>query len=381
MTHLSDQQSDQYELSDTSKAMLALTEQVIDEWTSQVRKVIGEARGLAEPILVDTLPTFYANIAEAVTDSYPREFGGASSTVPMEHGGERARLTGYNAESLIHEYQVFGRAITAVLTKNGVILTEKENRIVVFSIDEAIREAVSSFDLTHAMIRERFVASLTHDLRSPLTAMRMTAELINRKTDSDHIRFLANRLVETSGYMDRLIKTLLDSITADSGEELRLDVTQMKLSEVIDPLREQYLSHVGVTLRYIGEDVTGFWSKESLRRAIDNVVGNAIKYGDEQYPITIRSTTSHGRLILSIHNQGEVIPLADMETIFKVFSRSSSAKSKGTTGWGIGLPFVRAVAESHGGSIAVDSAEGRGTTFTIDIPIDARPFQDQHRRN
>ena len=64
-----------------------------------------------------------------------------------------------------------------------------------------------------------------------------------------------------------------------------------------------------------------------------------------------------------------------METIFQVFRRAEAAKEGNIEGWGIGLPYVRSVAESHGGSVAVDSAVSRGTTFIIDMPRDARPFQ------
>jgi signal transduction histidine kinase len=77
-----------------------------------------------------------------------------------------------------------------------------------------------------------------------------------------------------------------------------------------------------------------------------------------------------------VHNEGEPIPLEQIECIFQVFRRAVAAREGSKEGWGIGLPYVRNVAESHGGSVAVDSAAGRGTTFLIDVPTDARPFQD-----
>ena len=65
-----------------------------------------------------------------------------------------------------------------------------------------------------------------------------------------------------------------------------------------------------------------------------------------------------------------------METVFQVYQRAKLAKEGNKQGWGIGLPYVRSVGESHGGTIGVDSVEERGTTFTIDMPIDARPYQN-----
>ena len=75
--------------------------------------------------------------------------------------------------------------------------------------------------------------------------------------------------------------------------------------------------------------------------------------------------------MLSVHNSGSTIPSASRDRIFEYLRREDSGKA---SGWGIGLPFVRSVAQSHGGSVVVDSSPETGTTFTIDIPLDSRPF-------
>jgi signal transduction histidine kinase len=77
-----------------------------------------------------------------------------------------------------------------------------------------------------------------------------------------------------------------------------------------------------------------------------------------------------------VHNHGDSIPADQLEAVFQVFRRAKAAKEGDTQGWGIGLPFVRSVVERHGGSIDVDSSEERGTTFSINMPVDARPYQD-----
>lgn len=80
--------------------------------------------------------------------------------------------------------------------------------------------------------------------------------------------------------------------------------------------------------------------------------------------------------MLSVHDEGASIPPDQIESVFQVFRRAAAAKQNPAQGWGSGLPHVRSVAESHGGSIGVDSAPERGTTFTIDILLDMRPFLD-----
>jgi signal transduction histidine kinase len=87
----------------------------------------------------------------------------------------------------------------------------------------------------------------------------------------------------------------------------------------------------------------------------------------------------HQRLLLSVHNEGEPIAPERLEDVFQIFWRALSGKEKKQKGWGIGLPYARGVAESHGGTAGVDSSMERGTTFFIDMPVDARPFQNAPR--
>jgi signal transduction histidine kinase len=109
---------------------------------------------------------------------------------------------------------------------------------------------------------------------------------------------------------------------------------------------------------------------------VENIMDNAVKYGTPDTPIVIKIDSVGGRTILSVHNEGEPIPPDEMESVFQVFRRANAAKEENIGGWGRGLPYVRSVAESHGGSVAVDSESGRGTTLVIDIPSDARPYQN-----
>jgi signal transduction histidine kinase len=122
--------------------------------------------------------------------------------------------------------------------------------------------------------------------------------------------------------------------------------------------------------------VRGWWGRAELQRALENLIGNAVKYGHPDTPIRIVYGSEHERAFLSVHNEGNPIPPDQVESVFQVFARAMAVKQGDTQGWGIGLPYVRSVAESHGGSIDVDSTAERGTTFTIDIPLDARPFQE-----
>jgi signal transduction histidine kinase len=81
---------------------------------------------------------------------------------------------------------------------------------------------------------------------------------------------------------------------------------------------------------------------------------------------------------VSLHNEGQPIPVEETESVFQMYHRAEEARAK-SVGWGVGLPFVRRVAECHGGSVHVSSTADEGTTFSIDMPLDARPFQGAPR--
>jgi K+-sensing histidine kinase KdpD len=113
-----------------------------------------------------------------------------------------------------------------------------------------------------------------------------------------------------------------------------------------------------------------------MKRVLENLLDNALKYGEPEAAIRVRISYNHDRMLLSVHNEGDAIPQDELESIFQVFRRAEAAKEGEKRGWGIGLPYVRSVAESHGGSVQIDSAPGRGTTLGVDVPVDARPFQN-----
>jgi signal transduction histidine kinase len=109
-----------------------------------------------------------------------------------------------------------------------------------------------------------------------------------------------------------------------------------------------------------------------MRQALHNLVDNAIKYGQPQMPITVRVLETHGRLVISVHNFGDAIPAAEQLTLFTPYRRAPNAARSGKAGWGLGLTLVQAIAEAHGGSVAVESTPEDGTTFSIDVLQDPR---------
>lgn len=375
MTQESSAATDADGLSPKAQRMLELREDVLSEWGKRLRETVEEAQDLPHPILINTIPVLYQQIVQAIAPDFPRTMLG-TSTVASEHGGERARLTNYNVQALVSEYQLLRWTIFDVLKLNGLRLDMNEFGIVNACIDSAIRESVTAYALAESALRERFVATLTHDLRNPLAAAYASAELISRVTDVAKVQDLAARIITNLGRMDEMIRELLDAAVFHAGERMTLHIDHFDMLALATELCDQFEAVHGPRFKLLCESVDGHWDRNALKRALENLLGNAVKYGEHDGAITLKVESVHGRMICSVHNTGTPMQAGEMESVFKVFQRAVAAREGDTQGWGIGLPYVRAVAEGHGGSVSADSGAQRGTTFTIDIPVDSRPFRN-----
>lgn len=371
MTSATDQKETDDGLTETSKAMLAMREQVIDLWEAKLREHVQEAKAVSGPLLVNTLPAFYDNIAEALTPSYPRATGASHTTSMSAHGGERARMTPFRADQIIHEYQLFRDAIATVAQRNGVRFTADEWQVVVRSIDVAMRDAVREYAMIHESIRERLAATLSHDMRNPLSLIMAGAQLISMAPDLPTASRAAGKIQNGAVRLEQMLIQLVDALTFDRGVKLPLSLSEFDVQSVVNTVAQEFDVMVVGKIETRVESVVGFWCKNSLLRALENLVANAFKYGDRK-TVVIKAAQQRGRLMLSVHNTGKPIAEEQRERIFEYLQRE--AGDNHADGWGIGLPFVRSVAEGHGGSVVVDSSAATGTTFTIDIPVDCRPY-------
>jgi signal transduction histidine kinase len=344
-------------------------------WEERVRNEVAAAGREPRPILINTLPAVLDQLAEALAADHPRRTATQGSTLAHEHGGERVRLTHFALEDLIAEYKILRQVLLAVLDEDEPLSPEDRNTLHL-SLDQAIAEACSGYVLVQSTFRDQFFATVAHDLRNPLNAALGTAALLVSRSPSSEIMSWGQRIVENIGRVDRMVQDLLNAMRVQAGARLQLDIEACDLVELVRLTLERFATEHGGRLVFIApEPVRGFMAPEALQRAVENLTDNALKYGAPERPITVTVQKTHGRAIVRVHNDGPPIPADEQETLFRAFQRLTDAASSGKMGWGLGLAQVRAVAEAHGGSIGVDSVPDRGTTFTIDIPLDARPYQ------
>lgn len=370
----SDQNINETGLSATSKRVLDMRDAVLEEWEGQVRKLVRGAQHVLHPILINTMPVFYDNIAEALSPDHPRRNATSNNDIAGAHGNERARMTAYDSESIVHEYQLFRDAFSHVADTEGIELTRAQWKAVNSSIDAAVRESIKEFTSMHDTFRNRMAASLSHDMRNPLSVMLNASHLLEMGADPSRLPALVKKISDNGRRLSGMIDELLDALSIRRGASLPLTLASFDMLELAREVCSNLDRADGAACSAGGVPVIGHWCRSSMRRALENLIVNGAKYGDGQ-GVRVQVDETHGRVIVSVHNSGNPIAMEHRGRIFQYLWRDE--RDQGQPGWGIGLPFVQDVAESHGGSVGVDSSAATGTTFLIDIPVDCRPFIDE----
>jgi PAS domain S-box-containing protein len=217
---------------------------------------------------------------------------------------------------------------------------------------------------------ERFVSMLAHDLRTPLTSAKLSAELILRRIDSpDKIVGYANKVIQGLERAEGMISHLLDSSRVRAGEVITVESMECDLaSEVRLTLEDLKIVYGDRFIYNVRGNFRGVWDRLGFRRVTENLCSNAIKYGSPKRPILVDLSDEDSQIAFSVHNEGVPISEAEQQNIFRYRHRTASAKSTDTEGWGIGLSKVREVAEANGGTVEVRSSVDAGTNFTFRLP-------------
>jgi two-component system NtrC family sensor kinase len=240
----------------------------------------------------------------------------------------------------------------------------------------AIGVAVTTQDITHLKeldrIKSDFVNTVSHDLRSPLTAILGYVELIERVgfVNTQQMEFI-RRIQFSVQNITALINDLLDLGRLEAGFDARKDL--VPLAAIILYAVEGFKKWADEKEQTFGVDVPAdlpqvLGSPIRLRQMISNLIGNAIKYTPAGGKIQVKARAEENQFIFQVSDDGPGIPSADQPYIFDKFYRAGNV-STGEPGTGLGLAIVKSIVENHQGRIWVDSALGQGSTFTVVLPI------------
>jgi two-component system, OmpR family, sensor histidine kinase KdpD len=230
------------------------------------------------------------------------------------------------------------------------------------------REVVETSALRRSdEIKTAVLRSVSHDLRSPLTAIVAAGDaLASPSLQSEDRIELADTIAHESRRLARLVDQLLDlsrlqAGTADPREDW------CSLDEVIRAAVEDTGATDRVKLAIAPDLPLIRADAGQLRRAVANLIENALRYGDHE-PVAVRARVSGRRILMRVVDQGPGIPLAEQERIFAPFYRGPGAEGQGS---GLGLAIVRGLIEANGGRVRVESLPGQGTSFVVELPLPA----------
>jgi signal transduction histidine kinase len=243
------------------------------------------------------------------------------------------------------------------------------------AVDQSLAEAVRSFTNRVDESRQLFLATLGHDLRTPLTAMVVSAELmmLSGQLDDDNAQ-VASQMVRSGRVMASMIHDLLDFTRTRLGAGMPVSRAPLDLATLcLEVLEEFRAAHPDRDVHFESAGTTsGEWDAARLRQVLSNLIANAIEHGDQDSSIDVSARGEDAEVLLIVANRGPVIPPDALPTLFdplvQAGGEAGAARRAASTGIGLGLYIAREIVMAHGGTIAVASAEESGTVFTVRLP-------------
>jgi signal transduction histidine kinase len=249
--------------------------------------------------------------------------------------------------------------------------------------NDQISSLTRSFDSMRRALKEeyarraRFIMGVSHDLRTPLTLIQGYVEAIadGLATEPDSQKKYLSIILDKTRNLEGMVGDLIEFVRMETGE-WRMTHLEVPAAPFLTGLARRFAEDAQILKREfnwsieVAPDVRVRMDSRLFSRALENLVGNAIRYTTENGRITLAARCEPGHVTLSISDSGIGIPKEDLSRIFDPFYRGTNSRRE--TGFGLGLTTVKSIIESHGWSISVASEVGHGSTFTIRMPVTPR---------
>ncbi len=223
----------------------------------------------------------------------------------------------------------------------------------------------------NSIAQELFVATLSHDLRNPIAAIKMAVEIIKDNAD-EKLRMEMTALIDRNAdQAGDLISQLLDANLVKSGAKLQIEPKKCELVSILKKCKAALAPQDQDRLSIITDinfQVWGNWDPRALERAFKNIISNSLKFSDKGKQVLIKLWQGPDITNISFQNFGKIISLENQLKIFDSHFRVQDSGKDVQMGWGLGLTLVKGICESHGGKVDVASSQTEGTVFTIRLP-------------
>jgi signal transduction histidine kinase len=224
--------------------------------------------------------------------------------------------------------------------------------------------------------KDEFLAIVSHDLRTPITAIRGSMELVNSGKMGEtnlEMKECIGIAINNCQRMSLLINDLLDLQKIEAGK-MTFNITQQNLSRLVNTCIENNKGYsdqykASMSLQDHAEDVDVNVDPSRFEQALTNLLSNAVKYGAKHDNIIVSIERSGEYVRVNVTDHGQGIPIAEQHCIFNRFTQLNNASTVHVKGTGLGLSIVKSLIEEQGGQVGFETTEGQGSTFYISLPI------------
>jgi signal transduction histidine kinase len=297
----------------------------------------------------------------------------SAATAAQEHGAGRAG-SGFSVEEMVAEFRALRASVIRLWTRKqgeaGIAALEDLTRFNE-AVDQAIAESIAQYTTEVGQSKDRFLAILGHDLRTPLGAIITSAQfMLDLEGLAEPHLALITGIGDSARHMNQMVIDLLDFTRTRFGDSIPIERDDTDAAEivrtVVAEIRAQYAA--SELVEDVEGDLRGHWDAARLRQALTNLVANAVQHGATDSPIRVTARGERDNVVLTVHNDGPAIPASEFDRIFDAMSHVPTEGARDRRHLGLGLYIVDKIVKAHGGSVDVSSSAEQGTTFTVLLP-------------
>ncbi|HUQ29418.1 MAG TPA: HAMP domain-containing sensor histidine kinase [Usitatibacter sp.] len=349
---------------------------IMARWREQVRD-LDSAKHLDLPTLNDHMPVWLAELAAALRTlaAHPTDEG-EDPAIPLAHGLQRFE-DGFDIDEVVAEYNILRDCVHEVAERDEIELRGRARRVVNRVFDDAIAAAVKAFAGSQAREVQRrraeHLAFVAHDLRTPLAAITFATKILDQKMpalggDAEIARLL-KILGRNTKQLDALVSRVLDENTQLLTEiAVQVERRTFDLWPLVETLLQdlQPVALKGATrlVNQVPDDLDVRADAGLMQRIFQNLISNAIRYTPGGEVVVGARQGGDGVVHCWVTDNGIGIPAHRIHTVFNALETDPEHD-----GSGLGLAIVKTFVEAHGGTVTVESIEGRGCTFLFTLPL------------
>ncbi|WPP02428.1 sensor histidine kinase (plasmid) [Pseudomonas sp. HR96] len=369
-----------------SRFLIENIEPIVQEWQNFARSLQIKGKSLDAEALRDHAARMIRTIAadlnteQSAQQQIEKSQGhGPSDTgsAAREHAISRL-MTGFSLNQVVAEFRALRASVMRHWMKQVKLGEPFEAQDMIRfneAIDQALVESVASYTEAVEASRDIFLGVLGHDLRSPLSAIMLSAEGLLRTANSGaKATKAAARILTSVERASIIVGDLLDFTRVQLGPGIPVQRTLLNVAPICERIvGECRASHPGAKLILKSSGQTkGYFDGARLEQVFSNLIGNALQHGKEGTPVTVTLETTGNALEFRVHNNGTVIPQERLAALFNPigqYSLQTSQDRSPQASMGLGLYIAAQIVAAHDGVIEATSDEKRGTEFVVKMPL------------